>query len=71
MIHVTLFQGTAGKTKYGFVVEPNRKSDCMGFIRAKCGVGNGIKVRWLKKITLSCFRNTSQSREHDLTYDVA
>lgn len=49
MIHVTLFQGTAGKTKYGFVVEPNRKSDCMGFIRAKCGVGIGIKVRWLKK----------------------
>lgn len=49
MIHVTLFQGTAGKTKYEFVVEPNRKSDCMGFIRVKCGVGIGIKVRWLKK----------------------
>lgn len=70
MIHVTLFQGTAGKTKYGFVVEPNRKSDCMGFIRAKCGVGIGIKVRWLKNHSL-VLSQYKQSREHDLTYDVA
>lgn len=62
MIHVTLFQGTAGKTKYGFVVEPNRKSDCMGFIRVKCGVGIGIKVRWLKKSLSRAFEIQAVTR---------
>lgn len=48
-----------GKIKYGFVVELNRKFDCMGFIRVKCGVGNGIKVCCLKKIFFLCFCNIS------------
>lgn len=44
-----------GKIKYGFVVELNRKFDCMGFIRVKCGVEIGIKVCWLKKLFFCVF----------------